>query len=486
MNIFHTDVSVLTGNLFKLERCGKYEEALAELRPIWSDINVLPEVDDFPPRTAAELILRCGAVLGFLGHTKMIPNSQEISKNLLTEARSRFFDFGDIEKITECENYLALAYQRTGEMVEAETFIAEALLHKLPSSSPTRLYSHIIRAIILGQLKRFDENLSLLQEVEQDFLQFASDLLKGDFYSNYGLNLRKINKPTQALEKYKLAKHFYQKAGHLTYLAIVENNLTYIYKGEGKLAEAHQAVDKVIKIFRELKDRTREGFALDTKAMIFCDEQKYPEALKTIEKAIAILTKSENADFLVETYLTKAKILLYLENFTAAFLSLSDGVQIAKTKISEEKAEYLVKEFETLLKEKSCSIISKTFSEKEAAGEDKLELVLHPTIAHYREFQGVWIKNSYLENFGLQKDSLAVVTKVEIKRGDLVAISEIATGAVLCGFYDSEFGLVCLEGIGEEPHLFDENDIEILGKIVGVGQTDKNSKGRIQVKPLNI
>jgi hypothetical protein len=79
-----------------------------------------------------------------------------------------------------------------------------------------------------------------------------------------------------------------------------------------------------------------------------------------------------------------------------------------------------------------------------------------------------------------------VVTKTELKRGDLVAISEIATDSVMCGFYDSDFGLVCLEGIGEEPRLFDENDIEILGKIVGVGKTDKNFKGKIQVKPLNI
>ena len=149
---------------------------------------------------------------------------------------------------------------------------------------------------------------------------------------------------------------------------------------------------------------------------------------------------------MVETYLSKAKILLYLENFTAAFLCLSDAVQIAKTKISEEKAESLVKEFEELLKEKAMPVITKTFSEKESGAEEKqekLELILHPTIAHYQEFQGVWIKNSYLENFGLQKGSLAVVTKAELKRGDLVAINEIATNSVMCGFYDSDFGLVC-------------------------------------------
>lgn len=93
---------------------------LAELRHIWGDTTVFPNVDDFEPRTAAEVVLRCGALIGFLGQIKQIPNAQEKSKNLLTEARNRFLDIYDVEKIAECENYLALAYTRTGELVEAE------------------------------------------------------------------------------------------------------------------------------------------------------------------------------------------------------------------------------------------------------------------------------------------------------------------------------------------------------------------------------
>ena len=69
---------------------------------------------------------------------------------------------------------------------------------------------------------------------------------------------------------------------------------------------------------------------------------------------------------------------------------------------------------------------------------------------------------------------------------DLVALNEIATGSVMCGFYDSDCGLVCLEGIGEDARFFDESEIEVLGKIVGVGKTDKNSGGKVHVTPLNL
>ncbi len=485
MNTFHTDVSVLIGNLFKLERCGRYEEALAEIRDIWGDITTFPCVDDFAPRAAAEIVLRCGALIGFFGHIKQIPNSQERSKNLLTEARNRFLDIYDVEKISECENYISLAYWRSGELVEAETWIEEALLHELPNSNQTRLYSYIIRNLIFFQLKRFEINLSHIKIIEEDFKLFGSDCLKGDFYSYYGLNLRNTGERDLALEKYITARQYYQKAGHQIALGIVENNLANIYKMKGNFAKAHQAIDTSTKIFKQIKDRTREGFSLDTKATLYCEEGNYAEALKIIEKAISILKKSENADYLVETILSKTKILIYLDDFTKAFLCLSDAVQIAKTKISEGKAENLVKEFEIVLKEKHSPVINQTFTEKEIGGE-KLELILHPSISHYQDFQGVWIKNSHLEKIGLRKGSLAVVTKDTIKRGDLVAISEIADDSVICGFYDADFGIVCLEGIGEEPRLFNENEIKILGKIVGVGKAEKDANGKIIVEPLNI
>lgn len=485
MKTFHTAVAVNTGNLFKLERSGKYEEALAELRYIWEDINSFPDLSGFAPRETAEILLRCGALIGFLGHNKQIPNSQETSKNLLTEARNRFFDVYDVKKIAECENYLALAYWRTGELVEAEIWIEESLAQNVPSSSFARLHSHIVKCLIQIQTKKHSEIIENLESVEKEFLACDDYCLKGEFYNNYGLALKNTGEIKDALKNLEAARRCFQKAGHLIYLGLVENNLAQLYKKVRRFDEAHKTIDSATKTFRQIKDRTREGFSLDTKALIFFDEQKYEEALKIIEKAILILAKSENAAYVVETYLSKAKILLYRENPTAAFLCLSDAVQLAKTKISEEKAAALVEEFQELLKEKDAPVMAKTFSEKENdAGQ--IELVLHPTIAHYQEFQGVWIKNSHLESFGLQKDSLAVVTRTEIKRGDLVAINEIATDSVMCGFYDSDFGLVCLEGIDDEPRLFDADDIEILGKIVGVGKTDKNSKGKIQVNPINL
>ncbi|MBC7899021.1 MAG: hypothetical protein H7070_03125, partial [Saprospiraceae bacterium] len=74
----------------------------------------------------------------------------------------------------------------------------------------------------------------------------------------------------------------------------------------------------------------------------------------------------------------------------------------------------------------------------------------------------------------------------KIGRGDLIALSEIENDAVSCGFYDADFGIVCLEGVDSEPQLFEENQVRILGKIVGVCRSEENADGKYIVKPLNL
>src|SRR5688572_17122136 len=209
MKTLHTKAKALTKRLLYLEKCGRYEEALAEVRHIWEDTTVLPNTDDFDPQTAAEIILRCGSLIGFLGHIKQIPNAQEKSKNLLTETYNRFLDIYNVEKIAECANYLALAYWRAGALVEAETWIEEALSYNLPNSNRTRLYSHIIKSMTLLLSKKYEEVCLNLVELSDDFINFADNFLKGSFYNNYGLALKNLGNIDKALPALESGRDYY-------------------------------------------------------------------------------------------------------------------------------------------------------------------------------------------------------------------------------------------------------------------------------------
>lgn len=505
MKTLHIKASKLCEKLVKLERQGQYDEALSEIGDLWQDKTGLPDTEGLEISLAAELTLRCGSLFGFLGHIKQLPNSQEKSRNLLTTARNLFTELYNVEKIAECENYLALAYWRTGEINEAEAWLEESFSHNLPVSNNTRIYSYIIKSLILLSSHKSHEILDTLSDIRSSISNCTDNCLKGSYYNQVGIAWDIMGNVPKALENLELSKTFYAKARHKIYLGVVYNDLALLYKTARNTEKAHQMIDASTKLFKSIKDRTREGFSFDTKAQIYLSEGKFEEALEAIEKSANVLKSGENASYLVETFRTKIKVLISMDDISTATFCLMEAVELARTKINEDSANSLVSDYETCLREhltpakpvlpetKSdfesnfCEGDSGKSSEAETASSfDSLELVLPPSLSMYEDIQGVWINNSHLENIGLVRDSLAVVVPIEtVKRGDLIAIEETENKNVSCGFYDSEFGIVCLEGYDSDPLLFDEEKISVIGKIVGVA-LERTSDGKLIVEPISL
>ena len=479
--------SELLREIFDLERSGQFDQALHQLRGVWDNTTEPPVTSDLDPRLTAETYLRCGALIGFLGHIRQIPTAQERSRNLLTDARSLFLQMYDVEKIAECENYLALAYWRTGECNEAMSWIEEAQSRELSDVCDARLYSHVIRDLILLSQKRFVEVCSNFAEHKHLFGEGSDAFLSGSVYNNFALAARNLGDRSAALLALEKARDLFTSSGNKLQIALTENNLSFLYKTERRFAMAHKAVDRSIELYREIKDRTREGFTWDTKALIYFDEGKFAEAMETVERAVSILGKSENYAYLTETIGTKAKIQLYTDDFSTATLTLLEAVELAKMRISEEAATNLVRNFEAALEERNAA--PRRPSEPERAGiaaAGDLKLILPSSLANFEDYQGVWITNSDLESHGLLRGSLAIVVPCSVRRGDLVALVEIENEQVSCGFYDRDFGIVCLEAGNSEPQLFNESDVRILGKIVGVCDTTEATEGTMKVRSLDL
>lgn len=472
----------LLRELFLLERSGEFDEALLSLRGIWEDTTELPNVEGLEMRLAAETYLRCGALMGFLGHIRQIPTGQEKSKNLLTKARSYFLEIYDPEKIAECENYLALAYWRTGETNEAKSWVEEALSHELSDSSAVRLYSHVIHDLVLLSQKKFVEVCGNFAVLEKIFAARGDEFLIGSMYNNFGIAEKNLGNVESALRALETARDCFVSTGNKIQVALAENNLSQLYKVERKFAKAHQSIDRATQLFKEIGDRTREGFSLDSKALVYFEEGKFDAALETVERGIAILSTSENFGYLAETIATKAKILLHQKDFSTATLTLLEAVELAKLRISEQAALNLIAEFELALKDRGRSRETK----RSGLATGDLKLILPPSIAHYNNYQGVWINNADLTPYGLTRGSLAIVVPSQVRRGDLVALIEIETDFLSCGFYDNDFGIVCLEAGGSEPQLFNESDVKVLGRIVGVCDVNGNDDEPLEVRALDL
>ncbi len=472
---------VLFRKLDKLERSGRYAEALDLIIDGRDDLSRELDTSEMGVEDSAELQLRYGGLIGFYGHNEMIAGAQEHSKNVLTAVREVFQELGNIEKIAECENLIALAYWRTGEYRETDLWLDAALSHDLPQTSLVRLRSYKVRSLNFLSLKKHEQNIAYCRSVEDDFRNFGDALLNASICSNMGISLKDTGRSSEALTYFTLAKTYHETSRHRIYLATVENNLALLHMNESNFRLAHVSVDAAISIYKKLKDKTREGSSLETKAQI-CLAEKQPEAaLNYADRSITVLRKGENMAYLAESLMTRAKILLILDNFQDAVFSMMEAVDITRRQTGEAAARELIDEFQTTLDPDKKAVKSNFPSDS-----NELELVIPASLSKYNEYNGVWINNSHLDDLGIPKGSLAVTVDEKVDRGDLVAAVERDSGAVVCGYYDKDFGMVCLESGSGQPYLFDENAITIKGKIVGVCRDGQNADGKMIVEPIGL
>lgn len=479
------DLKILSPELLRLEQRGEYEKALAKLTDIWHDTSLLPDTKGLEPKTAAELLLRCGSLIGFDGHLKQVSGSQENSRNLLTRARDIFLDEGDEEKIAECENHLALAYWRTGELIEGETWIEQSLSRDLNPINATRIHSHIVLSMLLLRRGEFSEVISYLGNVKSSVTQCNSPFLIGMFWNNRGIAFRNKDKISTAIECFELSAKHHRLAKHKLYLATVENNLALCFKGNVQFAEAHAAVDRAINIYVKLGDKTRRGSSLDTKAQIFFDEGNYSESIRTANQAIALLRSGENSAYHSEAHFTKSKALLFLDAIADSALALFEAMEIARVNQGEKAEKQLALDFEAAIRNRDIRV-KQNRRPRRKLRDFESELVIPTSLSVNEDYQVIRIRNSHLEKIGIRFGDLALVVNVAVQRGDLIAVKENFDESIICGFYDYFAGIISVSGFDSETLLLKKEDVEIIGKVVGTGSKEHSRDGKIRIKPIQI
>src|SRR5690348_3911809 len=82
----------------QLEKSGEYDEACEALSEFWPARDDLPKLGNLSDPTKAEVLLRIGALAGWLGSAEQIEGSQEAAKNLITQSIELFEEFGQSKK----------------------------------------------------------------------------------------------------------------------------------------------------------------------------------------------------------------------------------------------------------------------------------------------------------------------------------------------------------------------------------------------------
>src|SRR5918993_1193809 len=92
----------------QLEEASEFQDAREALAEFWQRIGDRPKVDGLNPEGQAEVLLRAGALSGWIGSAQHVAGAQEIAKDLISEAARIFETCGLSERVAEARVDLAI------------------------------------------------------------------------------------------------------------------------------------------------------------------------------------------------------------------------------------------------------------------------------------------------------------------------------------------------------------------------------------------
>lgn len=322
----------------QFEKIGEYEAGCEALAEFWPDRYASPKLpDDLSESTKAEILLRAGALAGWLGSAGQTTGSQETAKNLITKSIEIFEGLGQSAGLAESRGELALCYWREGSYDEARIHLAEALKLLGDEKSELRAVLLIRAGIVEVDTQRFAQALRLYDEANPLVQGSQDHALKGGFHIAYGLVFRRLAAPEnredymdRALIEYAAASFHFEEAGNERALARVENNLGFLFFSLERYKDAHSHLDRARHLFLQLKDVGTAAQVDDTRARTLLAQDHTAEAERLARSAVRVLERGGQQAVLAEALATQGVALARLGNPRAKAI-LERAIEVAET-----------------------------------------------------------------------------------------------------------------------------------------------------------
>ncbi len=315
-----------------LASAGDYEAAREALGALWSGIGVRPDVESLSPKDQAEVLLRVGALSGWLGSSNQVPGAQGLAKDLISESIRAFEALGDQEKIAEAQSDVALCYWREGAMDEARVWFREALSKATDPANRLRILSR--STTVEYSSNRFAEALALLDQAAPLLDEVADQQARGCYHLQRAVVLERLggseNLDRALIEITASSVHF-EQANNRRYFARAENNTGHIFRKLGRYEDALDHLERARHSFIELGDVGTAAQVNDTRARVFIDQRRYVEAEKIAFTAVSELEKGDEQSLLAEALETQAVALARMGRFQSALGILKRAAHIAET-----------------------------------------------------------------------------------------------------------------------------------------------------------
>ena len=328
-----TDVAIFD----PLKRCakaaeliysGQYEQATEILGGLWRGVGERPSVNNYPSEIAAEILLQCGVLTGYLGRAQAT-DVQEKAKDMLSEALHLFQASCNQSKISETNCELGCCYFRTGAYDEARIVYGEAFNGAAPEQHGKIVIGSAIVEIFAGCYEKAHE---ILMEAKP-FFDEASDALKARWHGQMALLLRRMARGRiefldRAIIEFTAAIYHYEQAGHIRYCGNNLNNLAPILYKLGRYPEAHEHLDKAHLIFSRLRDKGSVAQVEETRARALIAEGRYSDAKRVITGVVDVLERGGEFALLVDALTNKAIVQARLGDNVHALQTFKHAIKV--------------------------------------------------------------------------------------------------------------------------------------------------------------
>lgn len=329
------------------EHRGQYEAARDALGELWRGVGQRPTLKGLTERTAAEVLLRAGALSGWLASIAQDEEGQRAAKDLITESITRFEALGEPARAAAAQSDLGFIYWREGAFDEARV-VYEQALRRIPSSvADAELLAKISirRTMVEFSTGRYNDALRILIEITPTLEASRNEALKGKFHNQLALVLRRLGtaegRPDytdRAIIEYTAAAFHFEEAGHTSYRARAENNLGFLLYTVGRYDDAHGHLNNARILFISVKDKGSVAQVDETRARVLLAEGRTKEAERAVREAVRVLAKGGEQGLYAEALTTQGLVLARLGNFPESRNTLRKAANVAEAAGAVEDA----------------------------------------------------------------------------------------------------------------------------------------------------
>jgi tetratricopeptide (TPR) repeat protein len=328
----------------RLEDSGEYETARELLQPFWLQVGESPDVAGLEQTAAAEVLLRAGALTGWLGNNAEVGGAQEVAKDIISQSVSLFEQAKLADRADEARVELAYCYFREGGLDEARVLLQEAL-ERLGDSDEVRAVALLRLAVVEDAATRFNDSLNILINAAPLFEASENHSLKGRYHNhlahalqNLGSTENRADYFDRAIVEFTAASFHFEQAHHTRYHAGVENNLGLLLHSLGRFEESHEHLNRARRLFDNLGDNIYAAQVDETRARVLLGQGRAVEAEEVARHAVGVFERANTLNLLAEALTTRGKALARLGRMSEALAAFEQAAPAAEQAGSLEVA----------------------------------------------------------------------------------------------------------------------------------------------------